>query len=310
MKKIIPGIIALIVLVLILVSYTSKVIPETIKIGAAFALTGDAAPWGEESLKAAQMAVDEINSKGGIQGKNLELVVEDMKSSSKDSVSTVSKLINADKVKAVMITWLDSYQGSEGVVPQNTLLISQDAAIESVNVPVNHQNVFSLWYRTQAKAQVTVDTMKKAGVKKLYIVLQNDSYYSKLKEFLVNEAEKQGIEVIGEELINPDNDGRTVIAKINEEKPDAVFFGSYDPKLSFGFIKKYREISGNKIALYGDEFIEQDLTDKNFNPLWLEGILYYVPTTPDAKFADTFKARFGFVESIQKLYIREEEGEQ
>ncbi len=293
-KKIIWGVVALIVLVLIVVSHkTKEKLQETIKIGAALALTGDAAPWGEESFKAAQMAVNEINSKGGIQGKNFELVVEDMKSSSKDSVTAVSKLINVDSVKAVMVTWLDSYQGSESIIPQNILLISQDAAIESVNTPVNHQNVFSLWYRTEAKALVTVDAMKKAEVKKLYIVLQNDSYYSKLKEFLVNEAERQGIQIVGQELINPDNDGRTVIAKINEEKPDAIFFGSYDPKLSFGFIKKYREISGKKIAFYGDEFIEQDLTDNNFNTSWLEGIKYYVPATPNEAFSEKFMAQFG-----------------
>lgn len=293
MKKII-WVVGFIIIIYIIISllFNTKNSGDSIKIGAALALTGDAAPWGEESLLAAQMAIDEINSKGGINGKDLELVVEDIKSSSKDSVSAVSKLINTDKVKAVMITWLDSYQGSESIVPQNILLISQDAAIESVNVPVNHQNVFSLWYRTKAKAQVTMDAMRKGEVEKLYIVLQNDSYYSKLKEFLLEEARLQGIQIVGQELINPDNDVRTVITKINEQKPDAVFFGSYDPKLSFNFIKTYREIISNKIALYGDEFIEQDLGDSNFSSLWLEGVKYYVPSTPDKNFSDKFNNKF------------------
>jgi branched-chain amino acid transport system substrate-binding protein len=294
MKKSVWTIICIvIILLIIIVVRLNSSSASTIKIGAALALTGDAAPWGEESLKSAQMAVDEINEKGGVKGKKLELDVEDMKSSSKDSVTAISKLVNVNKVQAVMITWLDSYPGAESVIPKDMVLISQDAAIETVNTPVDHPNVFSFWYRTSAKAQVTMEAMKKAGVKTLYLVLQHDPYYTKLAEFLATEAGKQSIKIVSQDLINPDNDARTVIAKIGEMKPDAVFFGSYDPKLSFGFIKKYREILGSKIALYGDEFIEQDLSDANFSPAWLEGIPYYVPATPDKSFSQKFKARFG-----------------
>ncbi|MDQ5912567.1 MAG: branched-chain amino acid transport system substrate-binding protein, partial [Patescibacteria group bacterium] len=169
------------------------------KIGAALALTGDAAAWGEASKNAILLAQEEINAKGGVNGKNLEIVVEDIKSSSKDSVSAVSKLINIDKVNAVMITWLDSYQGSESVVPKNIPLISQDAAIESVNLPKTNSNVFSMWYRTSAKAKVTVDEMLKSDVKTLYLVTQNDSYYATLAQFLTKESEDRGIKVVSAE---------------------------------------------------------------------------------------------------------------
>lgn len=266
---------------------------ETLKIGAALALTGDAAPWGEESQRAAILAIEEINAAGGIDGKKLDLVVEDMRSSSKDSVTAISKLVNVDKVNAAMITWLDSYPGSEAVVPKNMPLISQDAAIESVNTPVNHSNVFSLWYRTSAKASVIVGAMKDANVKKVYIVLQHDPYYTKLAEFLNAEALKQGIFVVDQEFVNPGGDSRTIIAKISGLKPDAVFFGSYDEKLSVDFFKRYSEQIGNKIALYGDEFIEQDLDSPNFRPAWLEGVKYYVPAIPEESFVEKFAKKYG-----------------
>lgn len=296
-KKIIIGIIGAVILVAIIglfgrSSQNNLSSSQPIKVGAALALTGDAASWGEESLKAAQLAIDEINDKGGINGKKFELVVEDMKSSSKDSVLAVSKLVNVDKVRAVMITWLDSYPGSESVVPENIPLISQDAAIESVNVPVNHSNVFSLWYRTSSKAEVTMSAVEDSQVKNIYIVLQHDPYYTKLAEFLKNEADKQGIQVVGQEFINPGDDSRSIIAKIGSAKPDAVFFGSYDEKLSVDFLKRYyQQIKGPR--LFGDEFIEQDLDNKNFNPEWLEGITYYVPADPDRSFATKFNSRFG-----------------
>jgi branched-chain amino acid transport system substrate-binding protein len=265
----------------------------TVKIGAALALTGDAAPWGEVSRNAAELAVNDINQAGGINGKKLELVIEDMKSSSEGSVTAVSKLVNVDNVSAVMVTWLDSYPGAEAVMPPAMPLISQDAAIESVNVPVNHPNVFSLWYRTSSKAEVTLDAMQKDGVKTLYLVTQNDPYYEKLDQFLEAGAQQRGIQIVASESLNVSDDARTTVAKISAKKPDAVFFGSYDDGLSVAFIKRYREIVGDAVPLYGDEFIEQDFKSSKYNPAWFEGVKYYVPADPNPTFAAAYEKQFG-----------------
>ncbi|HYC34412.1 MAG TPA: ABC transporter substrate-binding protein [Candidatus Paceibacterota bacterium] len=298
MKKtiwIIGGLVVLSLLILKIADdkYSDDNISNPVKIGAALALTGDAAPWGEVSRNAIQLAVDEINGAGGINGATLEVRVEDIKSNSKDSVSAVSKLVNIDKVDSVMITWLDSFQGSEAVVPKDMLLISQDAAIESVNVPNNHDNVFSLWYRTEAKAKIIVDDMLKSGVKSVSFYLLNDSYYATLATFLKAEAEEKGIKVLSTEMLNPDTDTRTTVTKISSSKPDAVFFGSYDEKLSVDFLKRYHEIIAGKTPLYGDEFIEQNFRNKNFNVAWLEHVHFYVPADSDAEFIKKYEKKFG-----------------
>ncbi len=292
-KKIVWVIIGVFIFAIIALSETrQKSDSHSRKIGAALALTGDAAPWGAESLRSAQLAIDEINHKGGINGDKIELVVEDMKSSTQGGVVVVTKLVNVDGVQAVMITWLDSYAGAESPAPDDLLVISQDAAIESVNTPTNHQNVYSLWYRTSDKARVTLDDMSNSNVKDLFVILQRDSYYSKLLEFLEQEALKQGIKIIGKEMLDPSDDARTTVAKISERKPDAVFFGSYDEALSLNFFKRYYESTQTKARLYGDEFIEQNIGSSNFSPSWLEGISYYVPATIDPIFVDKFKKQF------------------
>ena len=79
--KIIAGVITIILMLTIVIfnhsSKASKLFQsETVKIGAALGLTGDASTWAEMSLKGAQMAVDELNTKGGINGNKIELVVE------------------------------------------------------------------------------------------------------------------------------------------------------------------------------------------------------------------------------------------
>ncbi|HPK19594.1 MAG TPA: ABC transporter substrate-binding protein, partial [Syntrophales bacterium] len=59
---------------------------DTIKIGAAFALSGSIAVYGEGFKKCIDLAVEEINAKGGIKGKKIEIVYEDNKSNPKDCV--------------------------------------------------------------------------------------------------------------------------------------------------------------------------------------------------------------------------------
>ncbi len=297
-----PSFVALVIAALILafcaVTYfgyngTNTETSESIKIGAALALTGEAAPWGEASKNAIMLAVEEINASGGINGNKLEVVIEDMKSSSKDSVSAVSKLVNVDKVKAVMVTWLDSYQGSETVVPENMPLISPDAAIESVNEDGRHQNVFSLWYRTAAKAAVTFEAMKKAKIKTVYVITQNDSYYSTLVQFLKVEAQKSGIRIIAAESLNPGSDSRTIMSKIQAAKPEAIFFGAYDEKISVDFPKRYGEMIKGKIPIFADEFLKQNIDVKKVNTSWVLGAHYYVPAESNSEFAKRYQARFG-----------------
>ncbi|MBI3893981.1 MAG: ABC transporter substrate-binding protein [Candidatus Wallbacteria bacterium] len=75
---------------------------ETIKLGAVLPLTGGIAAFGMESKDGINLAVDEINAKGGVLGKKLEVLFEDDKGDPADTTNAVSKLINTDKVLAIL----------------------------------------------------------------------------------------------------------------------------------------------------------------------------------------------------------------
>ncbi|MCS7094460.1 MAG: ABC transporter substrate-binding protein [Thaumarchaeota archaeon] len=74
---------------------------ETVKIGALNPLTGPFATWGKKHLAGAQMAVKEINDRGGILGARVELVVYDDKNDAKEAVAAFQRLVDVDKVVAV-----------------------------------------------------------------------------------------------------------------------------------------------------------------------------------------------------------------
>ncbi len=265
---------------------------EPIKIGAALGLTGDGAIWGEMSQKGAQLAVDEINKKGGVDGRQLQLVVEDTKSTAKDTVSAVSKLKNFDKADAFLVTWLDVYQGAESLVSEGNIMISPDAGIEAVNGVSVHPGVFSAWYRTEAKSDLAVKHMSEHGIKKLYIIAQNDSYYATAVQFMESSAKKYGVQIVGTEMLNAGADIKTTLTKIGAEKPDAVFFAFYDEQINSEFLKRRTAYLGTSVAIYGDEFVQQNYARDAMAGLF-ESIYFYAPQKQEKAFLSAFKGRYG-----------------
>src|SRR5947207_15824279 len=75
---------------------------DEIKIGEFASLTGGSASFGQSSHKGTQLAIDEINSGGGVLGKKLKLIAEDDQSTSGQPATIVRKLISQDKVVAVL----------------------------------------------------------------------------------------------------------------------------------------------------------------------------------------------------------------
>src|ERR671910_742366 len=82
---------------------------ETIKIGVNQPLTGAVAASGTYVAQGAQIAAEEINANGGIDGKKIELIIEDNKSNPKEAVAAAEKLIVRDKVPVMMGAWSSTY---------------------------------------------------------------------------------------------------------------------------------------------------------------------------------------------------------
>ena len=75
---------------------------KPIKIGQVTILTGDYAWFGESESQGADLAAEEINAEGGINGRRLEIVREDDKMDPAQSVTAFNKLVSVDKVQVVM----------------------------------------------------------------------------------------------------------------------------------------------------------------------------------------------------------------
>ena len=294
-SKIITAIVALIIVFVGWQMYQAKNQNDNvIKLGGAFDLTGDASAWGEVAKNGAILAVDEINTHGGINGKQIQLISEDMHSTSEGSVSAVSKLLNVDNVAAIIgPTWLDVYQGAAPLVKNNNvLMITPDGGIEAINGEAVNRNVFSTWYRSDVKAKLIAQHMANAGVKRLAIAVQNDSFYSDFSGRVKKYAQQFGITVVDLELINSGtSDMRTVVLKIKSLQPDAVMIGLYDEEGLLGFLRARQQIDP-QLVLYGDELLADFVNKEPYTSL-LDGVEFFHATNAADAFNTAYKARFG-----------------
>lgn len=107
---------------------------DVLKIGAYLPLTGWAANYGEDAKRGIDLAVEEVNSKGGIGGKTVEVIYEDSGGNPKQAVSAVRKLINIDKVP-IIIGGLFSHEAL-AIGP-----ICQSSRVPAIATQASHQDV-------------------------------------------------------------------------------------------------------------------------------------------------------------------------
>ena len=269
-------------------------IVDTIRLGAVLSLTGDssAVEWGESARNGALLAIEEINNRGGVGGKKVDLIVEDMQSSSKGSVSAANKLIEIHKVQGMVVSWLDVYQGVAPYAQKfNIPIISPDGGIEAINSEKVYSNVFSTWYRTDVKAEKIVKYMKSTGVVRLATIFQNDSYYTDFANRVAKYAHTYGIEVVASEYINSGTtDINTQILKVKESRPDAVMVALYDKKNMSSFLKGSKQIQLNS-KLFGDELLLDYTKDKELAEM-INGAVYFHASNPDKRFVDNYKEKY------------------
>ncbi|MFG1374463.1 ABC transporter substrate-binding protein [Xanthobacter oligotrophicus] len=149
---------------------------DTIKIGVNEPLTGAFAASGTYVVNGAKIAADEINAKGGVLGKKIELVIEDNKSNPTEAASVAEKLITSDKVPVLMGSWgssltlatmpkLEEYQ-----VPM-LVETSSSGKITTSGNPF----IFRISPPSSVEADAFEPIAKKLGLKKVdFLVINND----------------------------------------------------------------------------------------------------------------------------------------
>ena len=232
---------------------------NTIKIGANFELTGAVAVYGQSGFNGVELAVEEINAAGGVNGKKLELVKYDTKSEVSEATNGATKLITENKVKA-LIGPATSGAGvaAQQIATDNKIpMISPSGTAENVTVD-NKGMVRKYIFRTPfidsfqgiAMGKFASTSLK---AKTAAIYLDNSSDYAKgLAKYFEEEFVKSGGTVVTKEAyLQKDTDFKSTLTKMKASNPDVIYVPGYYQEVSM-IIKQARELGMNQPMLGGD----------------------------------------------------------
>ncbi len=213
------------------------------RIGVMESLTGSGETYGTVANQAKQMAADEINSAGGINGRRLELIVEDSGCSAKDAVTAYNKLTSVDGVKIILGT---SCSGAMlGAAP----LAEKDRVILFSGLASNPDiaNAGDYIFRTQiSDIQVGIDTgnlLWADGVRELATITEATDYAEGVRRTSVAQFEKRGGRIVASEWYASDvTDFRSQLTKLFAANPDVLHLAPQSEFAAGAIIKQAREV--------------------------------------------------------------------
>ena len=207
---------------------------EEYKVGAVFAITGPASWLGEPERNTALMIEEEINKAGGINGHPLKLIIEDTVGDATKTVNAVKKLINSDKVCAIIGP---SRSGCTlAVVPimqeAQVPLVSCAAAESIVLAKDGTQNkwIFKTPQKDSHAAEKIFEDMKSKGISRIAILSGTTGFGAQGRKQLIKLAPAWGMEIVADETYSPKDSDMTVqLTKMKGKKPQAIVNWSIVP---------------------------------------------------------------------------------
>ncbi|NOQ20460.1 MAG: ABC transporter substrate-binding protein [Desulfobacterales bacterium] len=228
---------------------------DSYKIGAVFAVTGRASFLGDPEKKTAVMVADQINKAGGIGGKKLELIVYDTEGDATKANLAVKKLINQDKVCAVIGPSLSGT--SMAVVPlaaqYKTPLISVAASYKITWD--DKANKARHWvFKTPQTDTMAVEAiythLKKRGINKIAIMSVTSGFGKSGHGELVRLAPQYGMNIVADEFYGPkDTDMTAQLTKVKGLAPKAIVNWSIGPT-QVVILRNWKDLGMTSIPFY------------------------------------------------------------
>ena len=208
---------------------------ETIKIGVIGAQSGDTASYGMPSLQAARVLAKEVNAKGGVLGRTVEVIPQDSACKAEMATNAATKLIS-ERVDVVMGPSCSGPTKSAMPIFQNAnvVVVSPTATAPGLTLDGKMPLFFRTVANDLAQARLTSKFLHEVlKVRKVAYIHDNDDYGKGFADTNKKYLEEAGVETALFEAINPQAvDFSSTVQKLRRVKPDVVVFGGYQPVAS------------------------------------------------------------------------------
>jgi len=274
---------------------------NTIKVGVYVDLTGATSSFGQSTKNGIELAIDEVNAAGGVNGKKIQLVIEDDQGRTEQAKTVVEKLIKQDKVVAVLGEVASSNSLAAAPVAQEAKIPMITPSSTNPTVTQKGDYIFRVCFlddfQGSSMAKFAANTLK---AKTAAILGDVNSDYSKgLTEFFEKEFTKLGGKVVAKEAYTQtDPDFKGQLTKIRNLNPDVIYVPGYYGQVGI-IARQARELSMNMPLLGGDGWDSPQLWSLGGEALKNTFITnHYTADDPNPviqNFVKAYKAKFGGV---------------
>jgi branched-chain amino acid transport system substrate-binding protein len=225
-------------------------------------LTGDLAEYGTRCKEGIDLAVEEINAAGGIDGRPLEVVYEDDKGIPTEGVTALNKLISLDGVTTVMGAVSSSVTLAMEPIATREHVFLFSPVSSSPKIPGKSKYLYTMWPPDTFEARALAEfASQKLGKKRAAILYVDNEYGLGLMDQFAKRASELGLQIVSKEAYPLNNkDFRLIIPKVKQSQPDVLFLAGYHKEMAFA-TKEIRD-SGMTQQILGDTDYEvQELLD-------------------------------------------------
>jgi len=281
----------------------SKKQPESqeIKIGVILPLTGGAGKYGEDARLGIELAVEENNARGGINGKPIEVVLEDDQSKPEQTVAVLRRMIAVYKISIVIGPMTSSSALAVAPIAEKNkvVLLSPAASVPALSNAGDFifRNELSDAYGGVSQAELT---WSKLGIKKVAILYINNDYGVGVKNAFKQTFTKLGGQIVEAQPFDQDSqDFRSQLTLIKAKNPDGIFFIAY--KEAITILRQIKELGIQVTLLSTPVFEDREILEKAGNAA--EGVIYvyYGGLTPQSELEEVKK----FTKAFREKYNRE-----
>jgi branched-chain amino acid transport system substrate-binding protein len=203
---------------------------KTYKIGVVSSFTGAAAAFGQAHKNGYAIALEELNAKGGVLGRPIELIYYDDQGRPDQAVQGVSKLVDQDKVPIVLGAYTS--ENTRAMIPAVTQ--RQVPLIIPTSVADNLMETGSPWVFRVCQgsgnyAHVILDFLKHNGDPQTIAIVYENTNFGQSNDLAMREAaQRAGLKLVDEEAYQASSpDYKALLARVKAKDPDVIYFGSY-----------------------------------------------------------------------------------
>lgn len=233
---------------------------NTLKVGAIFPLTGDGAAYGDPLQKVAQIALEEVNAAGGVNGKEIEFIWEDGKCNGADAANAARKLIEVDQVKVIFGGFCSGETLAVAPLAEAAGVIVLSPGSSSPDITTAGDYIFRNYPSDAKQGKVIGEEANAKGYAKVAMLTEQNDYTIGIQNVF---SEHFTGEVISETYLPDDSDFRTALVKLQSEEPDALFINPQTPTKADLIFKQIEEMDWD-VDMIGNDVVAgyQDLTTK------------------------------------------------